>query len=169
MKFADVSFALVLAASLAGAALAQSDGAEVKVEGLRADPTQPVEVTSETLTVDQTGGTAVFQGNVVVIQGDMKMTAPEVTVHYDKKDQSTIERITATGGVTLVSPDSAAEARDAVYTIETGVVVMTGAVLLNQGPSTMSGEKLTVDLDDGTGRMEGGVKTVLMPKGKKKE
>jgi lipopolysaccharide export system protein LptA len=92
-----------------------------------------------------------------------------VTVHYDKQDQSTIERITATGGVTLVSPDSAAEGRDAVYTIETGVVVMTGAVLLNQGPSTMSGEKLTVDLDDGTGRMEGGVKTVLMPKGKKKE
>jgi lipopolysaccharide export system protein LptA len=169
MKIADHCLALVLAASLTGSALAQTEGAEMKVKGLRADPEQPVEVTAETLTVNQTDGTAVFEGNVIVVQGDMKMTAPQVTVHYDKEDQSTIERITATGGVTLVSPDSAAEARDAVYTIESGVVVMTGAVLLNQGPSTMSGDKLTVDLDDGTGRMEGGVKTILVPKGKKRE
>lgn len=53
----------------------------------------------------------------------------------------------------LVNAKEAAEAEKAVYTIDLGQVVMTGNVLLTQGDSTISGS-LTVDLRDGTGRIE---------------
>ena len=40
---------------------------------------------------------------------------------------------------------------------------MTGDVLLTQGTSALSGKQLTVDLNTGTGVMEGRVQTVFVP------
>jgi lipopolysaccharide export system protein LptA len=59
----------------------------------------------------------------------------------------------------------AAEAQEAVYTIDSGVIVLSGDVLLTQGPSAMSGQKLTINLKDGTGVMEGRVTTTFVPGG----
>ncbi len=79
--------------------------------------------------------------------------------------QNKIERLHATGGVTLVSGTDAAEAAEAVYTIASGEVVLSGDVLLTQGKNAMSGQKLTVNLATGTGTMDGRVRTVLQPGG----
>jgi lipopolysaccharide transport protein LptA len=101
-------------------------------------------------------------GNVIVIQGTMRLTAPEVQVDY-AADGKKIARLHATGGVTLANGGEAAEAQEAVYTIDSGQVVMTGDVLLTQGTSAISGKLLTVDLATGTGVMEGRVQTVFVP------
>jgi lipopolysaccharide export system protein LptA len=138
-------------------------GTEVSFGGIRADTSQPVEVTADQLNVNQNDGTAIFTGNVIVIQGDMRLTAPRLQVEYGTEDKSEIERLHATGGVTMVSGPEAAEAQEAVYTVAAGEVVLTGDVLLTQKGSTMSGQQLFVDLDSGTGRMEGRVKTILLP------
>jgi lipopolysaccharide export system protein LptA len=141
-------------------ALAQN---QIAFGAIKADPTRPVEVTADSLSVNQADGSATFTGNVLVIQGPMRLSAGEVAVVYAAGDQRRIERLTATGGVTLVSGADAAESREAVYTIDNGQVVMTGDVLLTQGSNVISGQKLTVDLKSGTGSMEGRVKTVLTP------
>lgn len=157
------SVALILALALAAPGPARAQGAEIAFGGLRADTSLPVEVTADQLGVNQTDGTAVFTGNVLVVQGDMRLAADRVEVVYGNAERSRIERLHASGQVTLVSGADAAEAADAVYTIETGAVEMTGSVLLTQGGNTISGERLVVDLATGTGRMEGRVKTVLQP------
>lgn len=157
------SVALILALALAAPGPARAQGAEIAFGGLRADTLLPVEVTADQLGVNQTDGTAVFTGNVLVVQGDMRLAADRVEVVYGNAERSRIERLHASGQVTLVSGADAAEAADAVYTIETGAVEMTGSVLLTQGGNTISGERLVVDLATGTGRMEGRVKTVLQP------
>jgi len=131
--------------------------------GLRADPALPVEVSAESLTVDNRSGRAVFAGGVVISQGEMRLSAPTVEVEYENAERSRIKALHATGGVILVSGEDAAEAKEATYTVEAGIVVLTGDVVLTQGPSTMTGQSLTVNLNDGTGRMEGRVKTVLVP------
>lgn len=158
---------VIAAAALAvlPAVMAAGQGATVAFGGIRADTGLPVEVTADRLTVNQTDGTATFTGNVLVGQGEMRLSAAEVFVEYGSADRSRIERLRATGGVTLVSGQEAAEAEQAIYTIETGEVIMTGNVLLIQGANTLSGEKLVVDLATGTGQMEGRVKTVLQPGG----
>jgi lipopolysaccharide export system protein LptA len=92
----------------------------------------------------------------------MRLTAPEVQVDY-AADGKRIARLHATGGVTLANGGEAAEAQEAVYTIDSGQVVMTGDVLLTQGTSALSGKLLTVDLTTGTGVMEGRVQTVFIP------
>jgi len=129
------------------------------------DTTLPVEIVSDSFTVSQNRGTAEFLGNVVVGQGTMRLSAEKVLVKYSEKDgqpdNSEIDSMTASGGVTLVSGDEAAEADTAVYSIEKGTIVMEGNVLLTQGSSAIAGQKMVVNLDDGSARMEGRVKTIF--------
>ncbi|WP_415183473.1 lipopolysaccharide transport periplasmic protein LptA [Phaeovulum sp.] len=154
-------FAVALIVVPLGAAAQQ-----INFGGIRADTTAPVEVTADSLGVNQADGSATFTGNVVVGQGEMRLSAATVRIEYGADGQSRIERLFASGGVTLVNATEAAEAREAVYTIASGQIVLTGDVLLTQGQNVMSGEKLTVDLKTGTGAMDGRVRTILQPGGK---
>lgn len=163
IPFRALLLALAFGAPMTAAAQQQ---AEVAFGGLKQDTALPVEVQADKLTVSQTDGMAIFSGNVLVGQGDMRLAAAEVRVEY-AADGKAIAKLHATGGVTLANKTDAAEAKDAVYTIATGTVVMTGDVLLTQGKSAISGQKLVMDLKAGTGVMEGRVSTVFMPEGKK--
>nr|WP_217353315.1 LptA/OstA family protein [Ruegeria atlantica] len=143
-----------------GAFSAAAQETQVAFGAVKADPSLPVEVTSETLNVNQESGSAEFVGNVIVIQGEMRLTAERVLVLYNE-DRSGIERMEATEDVVLVSPPDAAEGDWAEYTIDSGVIVMKGNVLLTQGPSTISGDQMNADLTTGTATMTGNVKTIL--------
>lgn len=153
-----------LAALLVLAAPALAQEATVAFGDLKQDTTLPVEVASERFTVNNADGTAVFSGDVRVSQGEMKLAAAEVVVKYDPEGKA-ISQLVASGGVTVTNLGDAAASREAVYTIDSGVIVMTGDVLLTQGPSAMAGQKLTIHLKDGTGVMEGRVTTTFVPGG----
>lgn len=153
---------LVLAAALALlplSAVAQQ-GAQVQFGGMQQDTRAPVEVTADQLQVNQSDGTALYTGNVIIAQGEMRLSAPRVLVVYAEA-AGRIERLEATGGVVMVSGSEAAEAERADYNIEQGQVVMSGNVLLTQGPNALTSERMTVNLEDGTAQMSGRVKTVL--------
>ncbi|NGM47001.1 lipopolysaccharide transport periplasmic protein LptA [Rhodobacter sp. SGA-6-6] len=163
MAFLRTSLALAaLLAALSGPLSAQE--AKVAFGGLAQDTSLPVEVQADMLSVNNADGTAVFEGNVLVGQGEMRLAAARVQVEYGR-DGKSIARLHATGGVTIANLADAAEAKEALYTIDTGVIVLTGDVLLTQGSSALSGQKLTIHLKDGTGVMEGRVSTVFVPGG----
>jgi len=146
-----------------GSGSAHAQGTSVAFGAIKQDTSQPVEVTADQLAVNNEDGTAIFTGNVVVGQGQMRLSAARVLVIY-KQDQSGIQRLEATGGVTLVSGPDAAEAQRADYTIDAGTVQMSGNVLLTQGANALTSERMNINLNDGTARMSGRVKTVLQPK-----
>lgn len=154
-------FSLPLAL-ISSAVTAQS--ASIAFGTIKADPTLPVEVTADALEVNQTDGSAEFQGNVLVIQGVMRLSADTVLVSY-KPEQKGIDQLEAIGNVILVNGPDAAEAERAEYTIDSGTVVMTGNVLLSQGSSTLTSNQMVVNLNTGTAQMSGRVKTILNPDG----
>lgn len=141
-------------------AIVYAQTTNVAFGAVKADPTLPVEVTSDTLDVNQTAGSAEFLGNVLVGQGEMRLSAERVLVIYNE-EASGIERMEATGNVVLVNGPDAAQSDRADYSIETGVIVMTGDVLLTQGPNALTSDKMTVNLTTGTANMVGRVKTIL--------
>ena len=145
---------------MCGALPAAAQGTQVAFGAIKQDTSAPVEVTADALSVDQATGAATFTGNVVIGQGDMRLSAPRVLVIYSQ-GQAGIERLEATGGVTLVSGPDAAESERADYAVSDGVIVMTGDVLLAQGQSALSADRMTVNLDDGTAQMQGRVRTIL--------
>ncbi|MGO4914536.1 LptA/OstA family protein [Pseudogemmobacter sp. W21_MBD1_M6] len=157
--------AILLAAPGAG----NAQGTAIEFGGLQQDPTAPIEVVADQLQVNQTDGTAIFTGNVVIGQGEMRLSAAEVLVVYAKAveggDQGKISRMEATGGVTIVNGTDAAEAEKASYSVEDGLIYMTGDVLLMQGENALTSEKMRIDLTNGAAIMEGRVKTVLQSGG----
>jgi lipopolysaccharide export system protein LptA len=159
LTWRSMALAVLIAAS---SALAQE--ATVAFGALEQDTSLPVEMSADQLSVNNADGTAVFSGNVVVTQGEMKLSAAKVQVTYGA-DQKSIDQLTASGGVVVSNLGDSAQAQEAVYTIATGVIVLTGDVLLTQGPSAMAGQKLTINLKDGTGIMEGRVTTTFVPGG----
>jgi lipopolysaccharide export system protein LptA len=156
---------LVLAAAFAALGLvAQAQQATIAFGDLEQDTSQPVQVGADQLVVNNADGSAVFTGNVEVTQGQMTLKAGEVRVKYGA-DQTQIDQLIASGGVSITNLADKASSTEAVYTIASGVIVLTGNVQLAQGPSTMQGQKLTINLKDGTGIMEGRVTTTFVPGG----
>jgi len=149
---------LVLPLILAMPVLAQ--GTSVAFGTIRQDTGLPVEATADNLSVDPATGNAIFEGNVVIGQGEMRLSAARVKIVYRSGGEG-IQRLEATGGVTLVSGPDAAEAERADYNIDDGTIVMTGNVLLAQGPSALTADRMSVRLSDGTAKMSGSVKTIL--------
>ena len=149
--------AFVVAMLLAAPAFAQTN---INLGGIRADSSAPVEVAADSLTVDQDTGTAVFSGNVVIGQGDLRLSASSVRVIYDEATGD-ITKLNATGGVTFMTATEAAEAQTAVYDLTSGTIVLTGDVLLTQGASALSANQMTVNVNTGTAQMSGRVRTVF--------
>jgi len=143
-----------------GSATAYAQGTNVAFGTFKADPTLPVEVTAESLDVNQADGSAEFIGNVLVGQGEMRLSANKVLVIYNQ-EAGGIDRLEASGDVVLVNGPDAAEADRAEYTIDSGIIVMTGNVLLTQGQNALTSERMTVNLTTGTANMAGRVKTIL--------
>ena len=99
---------------LAGPVHAQTN---VNLGGIAVDTSAAIEVTADSLSVDQNQGTALFQENVIIVQGEMRLSADEVLVYYDTAAQG-ITQIDATGNVILISGQDAAESEKANYNVD---------------------------------------------------
>ncbi|SFS19598.1 LptA/OstA family protein [Yoonia litorea] len=152
-------FALGVTFVMGFASLAQAQ-TNVDLGGLTVDNTAPIEVTADTLSIDQDTGIARFEGSVVIGQGDLRITAGSVEVVYGA-DTSEIAQLVAADGVTFVTATEAAEAQEAVYDIETGLLTLTGDVLLTQGPSAIAAGRMVINVTTGSATMDGRVRTVL--------
>lgn len=140
----------------------QSSSATVSFGGIKGDPELPVTVTSAELTVDEVQGTAIFVGDVLVIQGQMRLSADEIRVEYDE-ETAKIAKLWATGNVLLVNADDAAQSDTAEYEIDAGLVTMLGNVVLSQSAATFSAQRFVADITTGLGQLEGGVTTSFVP------
>jgi len=153
--FKSAVFYLIVAC--ASPVVAQTD---INLGTLNADPNAPVEISADTLSIDQASGSAVFEGNVVLGQGDLRLSAGRVQVIYSDASGD-ISRLSASGGVTFVTDTEAAEAANAEYNLDDGILVMTGDVLLTQGASAISADTMRVNLSTGAAQMEGRVRTIF--------
>jgi len=143
-------------------ALAQ--GAQVPFSGLKPGADTQVEVTADTLGIDQTSGKAVFSGNVVIGIDGMRLTADKVEVVYQDLNAAAtgaISKLVASGHVVFTNGDEAAEANFADVDLDSGIIIMTGDVILTQGQNALSGQKMRIDLNAGTAKIEGRVQTIL--------
>ncbi len=144
-------FALGWLALGANAARAQLD------PGASHDTSLPIEITADSLEVEQERQLATFTGNVDAVQGDLILKADKLIVHYKSGTggQNNVSRIVAEGNVFLASPDSTAQGDHGVYDVEGDSMVLTGNVVLTRDENVIRGNRLTLDLVTGKSRMEG--------------
>jgi lipopolysaccharide export system protein LptA len=106
------------------AAMAGAQGAPMAFGRMQSDRSLPVEVTSDSLSINQADNSAVFTGSVVIAQGGMRLSAPRVRVVY-LADRSGIESL---GDVLLVQGDNAITGDTVIVDTRAGTARVTGRV-----------------------------------------
>ncbi len=135
-----------------------SFGSSLRLEG------SALEITADSFEIDQATGGSSFIGNVLAVQGDMRISAQSIVLQYETGARSGTRRIgslTASGGVAMVTSSEAIEAQTAVYSLRDQRLEMSGDVVLVQGDNLLSGQRFVADLRAGTGRMIGRVRTII--------
>jgi lipopolysaccharide export system protein LptA len=144
--------ALTVAAltALSPAALGQTSA----LKGLNTDA--PVDVAADRIEVQDRADRAILSGNVVVRQADLTLTAARLTVAYSNNGSLQIQRLDASGGVTVKSPSETAKGQFGIYDLDRKIITLIGGVTLVRGDSRVNGGRLVIDLDSGRAVVEGG-------------
>jgi lipopolysaccharide export system protein LptA len=117
-------------------------------EGMQ-DSDEPIQITSNKLEVKDKQGTAVFTGNVEVVQGATILNAKRMKVSYSrggKTPNGNLRSIEATGKITVRSGDQKVSADRGDFNMLKQTVKLTGNVLITQGTNVVSGCVLEVNL-----------------------
>jgi lipopolysaccharide export system protein LptA len=168
--------ALAVAATVAVAAFAQTQTTAPGVSALKGhNYNAPVDVSANGAEVQDRADRAVLVGNVHVTQGDLTLDTQRLTIAYANKPAASqpgaappaaqpnpngtgiqIDRLDATGGVTVRSPSETAKGDFGVYDLNRKLITLVGNVQLVQGESNMQGSRLVIDLTSGRAVLDGG-------------
>jgi len=173
---------VVLIAGLAsGSALAQ-----VSLDKNR-NSDKPIDITSDTLEVQQDKQLAIFRGKVDAIQGDTRLRSDVLFVHYRDRQQkdaaatktpapaagtggpdaSSITLIEAKGNVFVSTPQERGQGDFGTYDVDKKTITLTGNVLLTNDRGTVRCARAIMYQDSGRSTcdpVEGGrVRGVFLP------
>lgn len=149
-------FALALLAFGAPASLAQSSADPSGFGRLSGQAGEQVNITADNLEVAENENTALFSGNVVIVQGTMEMRAPRVLARYGEGGPSDLTNFTASGGrVSMVFDGQTAEGDEAFYDFADRVLTFTGNVNVVNASGTVTSERLVIDTRAGTSSFSG--------------
>ncbi len=126
----------VLLAVLGGLCMAAM--AEPVVTG----PVGETVITSDTLLFDYRQRMCVFEGNVVVTEPRVRMESQKLHVFFDASNR--VESVVATESVKVTQENRVATCGRAVYTTESGAIVMTIDPMLARGRDEVSGDEIKI-------------------------
>jgi lipopolysaccharide export system protein LptA len=129
---------------------------------------EPINIISDKLDVDNQNQVAYFIGKVKATQGDLIITCDKLEVYYereggkaaaeDKKETGQgggimdqggkVREVVALGHVKIVQKDRVAVGRKATYWAGGRKILLEGKATVWRGKNTVSGEKVTVFLDE---------------------
>jgi lipopolysaccharide export system protein LptA len=116
----------------------------------------PVDVDADRIEVQDRADRAIFSGNVKVRQGGLALDAARLTVAYSRAGGGpTIQRLDASGGVSVRSASESATGSFAIYDLNRRLITMIGGVTLQQGANTVRGGRLVIDLNSGRSVIDG--------------
>src|SRR5580765_2051243 len=151
---------LALTAVATTAAFAQTKQVEPTSALKGHNSNAPVDVTAERIEVQDRADRAIFAGNVHVVQAEMTLDAPRLTVAYSggggTDTNVQIRRLDAAGGVVVKSPTETAKGDFGVYDLDRKLITLIGNVQLNRDQNQVNGSRLVIDLDSGRAVVDGG-------------
>jgi lipopolysaccharide export system protein LptA len=143
-----LSIALPLALAASAPAFAQT----------RHNSAAPIDFGADHIELQDRANRVILTGNVKITQAEMTLTAARMTVAYTGQitnGSPQVSRLDAAGGVTVARPEQTARSQYAVYDLNRRVITMVGGVTLRQGANTVSGGRLSIDLDTGRATIDG--------------
>jgi lipopolysaccharide export system protein LptA len=115
----------------------------------------PVDFFADRIEVQDRADRVVVTGNVQVSQAGLSMTAQRLTVAYHDSNGVEIDRLDASGGVTVTRGDERASGSVAIYDLNRKLITLIGNVQLIQGSNRLAGSRLVIDLTSGRSTVDG--------------
>jgi lipopolysaccharide export system protein LptA len=143
-----ISASILLFAATAGRAALPAPGTSLSLNSR-----EPIAVNADSFLADLNGDTGTYTGNVIVVQGMVKLHADQVKVLAPGGRASRME---AQGHVVVNSPSGQAVADAGVYDVPAQILHLTGNVVLTKDQNVMHGTALEFSMDTGLARMTAG-------------
>ncbi len=141
---------------------AQASQVQATVEGgavgggggsLPAEARPPLTIEAPDSSWDLRGRTVRFTGGVRAQRAQVVLTCDELQVQYASGER--VQSALATGRVEVVHGTRTATSDSALLTTADGSIVLTGDPRISDGPNQLSGQRITLYLDDERVRCEG--------------
>ena len=152
--------ALILSAFILIAITGMAQG---QSQPVTSDADQPIDINADNLEVQQDKNLAVFSGNVIAVQGRIKLRAEQLKVWSRPADSAasgggsgTIIRIDAIDKVFVSSPAETAQGDIGIYEVADQRLTLTGTVVLTRGQNVLRGNKLVMNMATGQSQISGG-------------
>lgn len=144
------------AAGFLVAAVALAGVQRLSAQGLGGhDSNAPVSYAADRIELQDRQDRVVLSGNVDITQGALRLRSARVTVAFTNEDSLKIQRMDATGGVTVTRGDESARGNVAIYDFNRRIITMVGDVALRRGNDTLNGGRLVIDLASGVSSVDG--------------
>ena len=170
------SRALLVSAALTTApAVAQKARGPLQIPGGKTH--EPVNISADKLEYFDKEQKAVYDGNVVVTQGEATMKCLKLTIFLTKPEKTgadeketaalagntDVSRMEAAGPVTIAQKDQTGSGDAGVYERAANKVTLSGHAKLQQGPNLTTGDRIIYTIDQGRAVVEGNVRSYLVP------
>jgi lipopolysaccharide export system protein LptA len=130
----------------------------------------PIVVNANQLEFDYQKDRVVYRGKVHVTQADLTIDSAILTVTYSRADdqkQTQLKEVVAEGDVVITQGLRWATGGKAIFDQGARTIVLLDSPVLHDGPNEVSGDRLTVFLDEGRSVVESGqqkrVSAILYP------
>ena len=115
----------------------------------------PVNYAADRIELQDRQNRVVLSGNVVIDQAGLTVRSARTLVNYDDTGELRIDRITASGGVTVARGNERASGDIEIYDFNRRIITMAGNVRLRRGTDTLNGGRLVIDLRSGVSSVDG--------------
>ncbi len=130
--------------------------------GLPEDRNQPIQLEADRAQLNQQTGISVYEGNVVIVQGSMRLAADTATVYLQN---GSFQRMEAVGKPVNLRYKPAANKEEIQgvsqrvdYNVTTAQIVMTTNAKITQGQDVFTGDRIEYSLNDDLVKAQGGAK-----------
>ena len=148
--------ALTWAAGGFAATLALMSGITSQAQSIASHNSRaPVSYAADRIELQDRQNRIILTGNVELEQAGLALQSARMLVDYDDSGSLRIDRITASGGVSVARGNERASGEVAVYDFNRRVITMAGNVRLRRGTDTLSGGRLVIDLQSGLSSVDG--------------
>ncbi len=130
--------------------------AQIGLAGIDGNSDQPIDIVSDTLTVNSQKNIAVFKGDVEAQQGTLTLKSDKMKVFYNNdssKENNSLSKIITTGHTHLTVPDKQAKSNNGIYDVDKGIILLQGNVVLTKGENKLQGDNFVYNVKNGKSKI----------------
>lgn len=133
--------------------------APMVANALPEDRSQPIQLQASRGQIDQKTGVSVYEGNVVISQGSMRLAADTATIYIKdggfQRMEATGKPVTLRYRPTANKPEIQGVSQRVEYNVDSAKVIMSGGARLTQGQDVFTGDRIEYDLQGDVVRARG--------------